>query len=91
MTTTKAQLDADRQEILGQIQTLKQSDLLKVLNCAYIADRFFGKSGSWFSQKLNGHLKNGEPAQFTKDELKTLSNALYTLSIEIAELADEIV
>ncbi len=90
MTETKAQLDADRQTILSQIQTLKQSDLLNVLNCAYIAQRFFGKSGSWFSQKLNNHLKNGQPAQFTQEELKTLSNALYTLSIEIAELADEI-
>lgn len=90
MTNTKAQLDADRQAILSQVQTLKQSDLLKVLNCSYIAERFFGKSGSWFSQKINGHLKNGEPAQFSKDELKTLSNALYTLSVELAEVADEI-
>ena len=90
MPTPKTQLDKDRQTILGQIQTLKESDLLKVLNCSYIAERFFGKSGSWFSQKLNGHLKNGSPAEFTQDELKALSNALYTLSIELAELADGI-
>ena len=90
MASTMNQFDADRQAILGQIQTLKESDLLKVLNCSYIAERFFSKSGSWFSQKLNGHLKNGIPAEFTQDELKTLSNALYTLSVELAGLADEI-
>ncbi|MDE6342291.1 MAG: DUF5053 domain-containing protein [Muribaculaceae bacterium] len=69
---------------------LKDSDILKVLNCSYVAERFFGKSGSWFSQKLNNHLKNGKPSEFTKEELRTLGNALYTLSIELAEVADEL-
>lgn len=90
MESTVSQLQEDRNAIRSQLQTLKESDLLKVLNGTYIAQRFFGKSGSWFSQKLNNHLKNGEPAQFTQEELKTLSNALYTLSIELAGLADEI-
>lgn len=87
---THTQFQTDKESILSQLQTLRESDLLKVLNGTYIAQRFFGKSGSWFSQKLNNHIKNGEPVEFTNDELHTLSNALYTLSIELAELADEI-
>ncbi len=81
---------SQKDEIMGMIEGLKQSDLLKVLNCSYVAERFFGKSGSWFSQKINGHMKNGKPAEFTPGELHTLGNALYTLSTELAEIADEL-
>lgn len=85
-TLQKTQKDEVRDMIVG----LKESDILKVLNCSYVAERFFGKSGSWFSQKLNNHLKNGKPSEFTKEELHTLGNALYTLSIELSEMADEL-
>lgn len=37
--------------IASKVQFMKESDLLKVLNGTYIAERFFGKSGCWFSQK----------------------------------------
>ncbi|MDE6801435.1 MAG: DUF5053 domain-containing protein [Muribaculaceae bacterium] len=76
--------------ILSKIEDLKQSDLIKVLNASYISKRFFGKSKGWFSQKINGHIKNGEPARFTDEEIETLRNALYTLSIELQEIADEL-
>ena len=76
--------------ILSKFQFMERKDLLRVVNGAYIAERFFGKSGSWFSQKLNNNLKNGKPCEFTPDELKTLSNALYTISLELQDLADEL-
>jgi hypothetical protein len=76
--------------ILSKIKFLGREDLLRVLNGAYIAERFFGKSGSWFSQKLNNNIKNGKPCEFTPDELETLSNALYTIAIELEDLADEL-
>lgn len=50
----------------------------------------FGKPKSWFSQKLNNHQINGTPAKFSPAEIETLKNALYTISIEIQELADEL-
>lgn len=62
----------------------------RVLNGAYIAERFFGKSGSWFSQKLNNNIKNGKPCGFTDSERETLADALRTLAIELEELADEL-
>ena len=76
--------------ILSKMEELRESDIMRVLNATYISERFFGKSKSWFSQKLNNHIKNGEPTLFTKDELETLRNALYTISLEIQEIADDL-
>lgn len=76
--------------ILSKIEDLKAGDIRRVLNATYIAERFFGKSKSWFSQKLNNHVKNGIPAEFTAAEIETLRNALYTISIELQEVADEL-
>lgn len=76
--------------ILSKIEDLKESDIMRVLNASYIAERFFGKSKSWFSQKLNNHIKNGTPSEFTAAEIETLRNALYTISIELQEIADEL-
>ena len=76
--------------VLSKLEFLKREDLLRVLNGTYIAKRFYGKSGSWFSQKLNGNIKNGKPCEFTDAELEILKNALVTLSIELEDLADEL-
>ena len=77
--------------VLSKLQFMdNRQDLLRVVNGTYIAERFFGKSGSWFSQKLNNNLKNGKPCEFTEDELKTLSDALYTISYELQDLADNL-
>lgn len=76
--------------VLSKIKFMEKEDLLRVLNGTYIAERFFGKSASWFSQKLNGNIKNGKPCEFTPGEIETLSNALYTISIELQDLADEL-
>lgn len=76
--------------VLSKIEDLKDSDIMRVVNASYIAERFFGKSRSWFSQKMNSHLKNGSPAGFTPEEIRILSNALYTISIELQEVADEL-
>lgn len=73
-----------------KVRFMKESDLLKVLNGTYIAERFFGKSGSWFSQKMNNHEKNGKPVEFTEEEIKTLKEALVVISLELQDLADEL-
>lgn len=82
--------DAKKKPILSKVQFMDRAHLLRVLNGAYIAERFFGKSGSWFSQKLNRNIKNGKPCEFTTEELQTLSNALHTIAIELQDLADEL-
>lgn len=77
-------------QVLSQIKFLDKEDLLRVLNGAYIAERFFGKSCSWFSQKLNGHIKNGTPCSFTPEEKEKLRNAIDTIAIELQDLADQL-
>lgn len=79
-----------KEAILSKMEFMERKDLLRVINGAYIAERFFGKSSCWFSQKLNNHLKNGKPCEFSPEELKTLSNALHTIAIELQDLADEL-
>ncbi len=76
--------------IVEKVRFMKESDLLKVLNGTYLAERFFGKSGCWFSQKLNNHEKNGKPCEFTEEEIKKLKEALVVISLELQDLADEL-
>ena len=83
--------DYSNDPVLSKLKFLERSDLLRVINGTYIAERFFGKSCSWFSQKLTNQIKNGKPCEFTKDELQTLSNALHTIALELQDLADELV
>lgn len=76
--------------VLSKLTELKESDLIRVINGSYIAERFFNRSRAWFNQKINHSIVNGKPADFTAEERKTLANALRTLSFELDELADEL-
>jgi hypothetical protein len=72
----------------GTYVELKEQDIMKVLKASYIAERFFGKSRSWITHKLNHDLKNGKPDDFTRDERKKFRDALETIAFEIQSLAD---
>lgn len=58
--------------------TLKEKlgELANVVNFAYVARVYFGKSRTWLYQRLNGYLVNGKKAMFTTKEKETLNNAL---------------
>ena len=66
---------------------MKLEEILGIVSTAYIAREYFHKSKAWFSQKLNANIKNGNTAQFTKDELQTLSYALDDISNKIKNTA----
>ena len=51
-----------------------------IIPFSYIAKNYFQKSRGWLQQKINGNVKNGKPAQFTADEIKTLNFALQDIS-----------
>lgn len=76
--------------VLSKIVFMEQKDLLRVINGSYIAYRFFQRSASWFSQKLNNSVVNGVAREFTAEETQTLANALYTIAIELEGLADDL-
>lgn len=68
---------------------LKEADIFQALNASYIAQRFFGKSRFWISQKINHNIKNGKPDDFTAEQRKTLKEALETIAFELQTLADD--
>lgn len=68
---------------------LEKGDIIKVLNGTYLAKRFFGKSTSWFNQKLNNTVKKGKICEFTPQERKILKDALSTISWELQILSDD--
>ena len=74
----------------GTYLELKEQDIMKVLKASYIAKRFFGKSRSWISHKLNHDMIGGKPDDFNADERKTLVFALRTIAMELDNLADDI-
>jgi len=69
---------------------LKLGKVLDMVSMSYIAQNYFNKSKSWFSQRMNGHIVNGSPTYFTKEELLTLSAALNDISKQINETARSI-
>ncbi len=75
----------------GEFVELKEQDIMKVLKVSYIAERFFGKSRSWITHKLNHDIKkNGKPDDFTPEERQKLKEALETIALEIMSLVDDI-
>lgn len=61
----------------------KLEKILKFVSMAYIAEHYFGKTRNWLYQRINGNIVNGKPADFTPDEIKTLSLALSELGEEL--------
>jgi hypothetical protein len=88
--TIMTETEKAKDPVLSKVQFMEKGDLLRVLNGSYIAERFFGRSSSWFSQKLNNNLKNGKPCEFTPEEVATLRNAIYTIALELQDFADEL-
>jgi hypothetical protein len=66
---------------------LKLSEISEAVSMSYISKKYFKKSKAWFSQRLNGHKVNGNPATFNKNELEILSSALFDISGKINETA----
>ena len=62
---------------------LQMGELPKLINLSYLAKKYFRKSQSWLSQRLNGCTVNGKVSRLTPDELETLNHALQDISKEI--------
>lgn len=60
--------------------------VIPALNLSFIAENYFHKSRSWFSQRLNGATVNGKPTHFTSEELEVLAYALKDISKKIADI-----
>lgn len=65
----------------------KLGELPDICNMGYIAQRYFGKTRQWLYQRLNGNIVNGKPAQFTKEEIKILNEALQDIGRKISSIS----
>lgn len=54
----------------------KMQPVLDFVSASYIAQHYFGKTRQWLYQRINGNKVNGKTADFTPEEIKTLSKAL---------------
>lgn len=80
----------EKEEVLSKIQYLDDTKLSEVVNLTYLSQRFFGKSLSWLSQRLNHNEVNGKKVDFTQEELYRMSNALQTVALELQDLSDDL-
>lgn len=72
------------------IRKILGAEVLDRINCADIAERYFHRSRSWFTQRLNNNLVNGKPVSFTAEELLTLRCALKGLAVDITKFTSQI-
>lgn len=72
------------------IRNIDGSEVLDRISCADIAGRYFHRSRSWFTQRLNNNIVNGKPVSFTAEELQTLRRALKGLAVDLTNFTDQI-
>lgn len=69
-----------RQEVADIKRTLsirqQMEPILPYISVSSLAKDYFGKSTSWFYQRLNGNIVHGKAVAFTDEELDVLKNAL---------------
>jgi hypothetical protein len=66
-------------------------DIVLDVTWSKIASRYFGKSSAWIYHKLNGVDGNGNPTEFTEEEMTQFKNALFDFSERIRNSAYRLV
>ena len=77
----------DLKDIHQELLRDKMKEILPAISVSYIARKYFGKSSSWFYQRLNGNKVNGKEANFTPTELSTLSAALNDIGKKLSAMS----
>ncbi|MBD9179244.1 MAG: DUF5053 domain-containing protein [Odoribacter splanchnicus] len=65
----------------------KLGKITDMVSMSYIASHYFGKTRTWLYQRINGNLINGKPAQFTKEEIERLNEALKEIGRELGSVS----
>lgn len=69
-------IEEDVAEMEEMTYRLQMEEVLEIVNLSYIAKKYFGRTHSWLSQRINGCTVNGKKAAFTPNEIETLNHAL---------------
>lgn len=65
----------------------KLDKVLPFISVSEFARVYFGRSASWMHQRINGNVVHGKVAEFTPDELKTLTQALEDVASKLMKVA----
>ena len=68
----------------------QMESVLPLISVSALAKHYFGRSSSWFYQRLNGNLVHGKAAEFTDSELKILAEALGDLGQRLSALLSKL-
>ncbi|MCM1780116.1 DUF5053 domain-containing protein [Bacteroides thetaiotaomicron] len=60
--------------------------ILPYISVSSLAKDYFGKSSSWFYQRLNGNIIHGKVASFTDKEILILNSALKEIGAKIKDM-----
>ncbi|MDE7070014.1 MAG: DUF5053 domain-containing protein [Alistipes sp.] len=66
------------------------SELENIINKSALAQQYFGKSHSWFSQRLNGCTVQNKSVAFKEEEYHELAEAFRDIAKRLEAHADEI-
>ena len=84
-----------RQEVGELKRTLSARELMEpilpFISVSALAKEYFGKSASWFYQRLNGNMVHGKPVSFTQEELTVLAHALNDMASKLQQAALSVV
>lgn len=66
------------------------SELEDIVNKTQLAKQYFGKSQSWFSQRLNGSMVLNKTMSFKEEEYHQIAEAFRDIAKRLQEHANEI-
>lgn len=72
-------------DIAGFLVRDELEDVLKIIKGKYIAETYFGKKLSWFSQRLNGNTVGASRVFFTDDEVMKIQEAVRDIGRKLSE------
>lgn len=64
--------------------------IMDLVNFKSISTQYFGRTPSWFYQRLNGNVVHGMRSHFSADEIAALKAALKDVAAKIGSVADSI-
>lgn len=65
-------------------------ELEGLINLSKFAEKYFGKSQSWFAQKLHGNVVSGKARKFSTEEYNKISDAFRDLATQLEVYANNI-
>ena len=84
MASADKHLDNIENSLASYTMHERMGALTEVVNLAYIARHYFGKTRQWLYQRLKGQMVNGKPASFTETEEATFMKALHEIGLQLA-------